>query len=88
MGAVSEIPPVCPSWMDDPSLPCKSMPTECFFPERGNPEPARKAKEACARCPHRADCLEWALRWEDHGIWGGMTRDERIRLRRQRKAVA
>lgn len=31
----------------------------------------------CKRCPVKAECLEAGL-WEEHGIWGGLTRDQRI----------
>ena len=46
------------------------------------------AKGLCASCPVRSECLEFALMafvpTDDHGIWGGTTRDERKRLRAQR----
>lgn len=49
---------------------------------------AREAKQCCAGCPVRADCLEWAISTgEAYGIWGGTTPDERrvirARLRQQ-----
>ena len=39
------------------------------------------AKRICARCPVRAACLADAIEygWE-HGIWGGLTADERRKL--------
>lgn len=53
------------------------------------------AREACAGCPVRAECLEKALRLnETEGIWGGTTPDERKTMRRNslrranRRAVA
>jgi WhiB family redox-sensing transcriptional regulator len=37
----------------------------------------RKAKAVCARCPLRAQCLEYALRHPaGHGIWGGLNSEE------------
>lgn len=45
----------------------------------------------CAACPVRAECLAYALgRPDKHGIWGGMTEDERDaeRRRRQRRTRA
>ena len=36
----------------------------------------RDAKAVCATCPVKAACLA-AVTDDDHGIWGGMTRDER-----------
>ncbi len=42
------------------------------------------AKAICGRCPVRDRCLEWALdNHEDHGIYGGLTEDERGNLRRR-----
>jgi WhiB family transcriptional regulator, redox-sensing transcriptional regulator len=40
------------------------------------------AKEVCHACPVRTPCLGWALeRGVEHGIWGGMTEEERRALR-------
>lgn len=36
----------------------------------------REAKEVCATCPVKAACLAAATD-DDHGIWGGLTREER-----------
>lgn len=41
------------------------------------PEVAR-AKQVCAACPMRRDCLESGLR-DGWGIWGGYTKPERMR---------
>jgi len=30
------------------------------------------AKRICGECPVREDCLEWAVRNEQYGIWGGV----------------
>lgn len=43
------------------------------------------AKQECARCPVRTECLTYALeQGEDHGIWGGTTPAERRALLRRR----
>ena len=50
------------------------------FPERREAREAReaKAKEFCAHCPVRRQCLDFAVRVrEPHGIWGGLTEAER-----------
>ena len=43
----------------------------------------RLAKEVCARCTIKDDCLLYALRNnEEFGIWGGLTEAERKELKR------
>lgn len=57
---------------------------ELWFPEPGeSPEPA---KAICRRCPVRTECLDQALRnGKQHGVWGGLSENERKVLRRQRR---
>jgi WhiB family redox-sensing transcriptional regulator len=51
------------------SYPCQRRP-ELFFDIRGRT--LELAKELCATCPVRHDCLSAALdRGEPHGVWGG-----------------
>ena len=66
---------------------CRGLDTEIFFPV-SDPD-ADAAKDVCATCPVRGECLEWALatRQED-GVWGGLTDNERRRLRRRRRDAA
>ena len=66
---------------------CRNLDPEIFFPvaEAG---PARERQEAralavCARCPVRAQCLEFALNALPYGIAGGMTEGQRDALRRR-----
>ncbi|NND74242.1 MAG: WhiB family transcriptional regulator [Ilumatobacter sp.] len=41
----------------------------------------RRAKDVCTSCPVRSDCLDEAMaNGERHGIWGGLTDQERARL--------
>jgi hypothetical protein len=64
---------------------CRGVDPELFFPaaERG---PVRAvqvaaAKAVCAGCPVRAECLAEALARIPYGIAGGLTENERRRLR-------
>lgn len=64
---------------------CQLVPTEVFFPSRG--QAVEPAKEVCGACPVLAECREYALGIADlKGVWGGLTEVERKRLRRRRAA--
>ena len=55
------------------------MRIEVFFPGRG--ETAGPARQACAQCPVRQQCLEFAVSNRIiYGIWGGLTGPERRAL--------
>ncbi|HET9973420.1 MAG TPA: WhiB family transcriptional regulator [Streptosporangiaceae bacterium] len=66
---------------------CQGNDPELFFPV-GSAGPAlaqiAEAKKICARCPVSWECLVFAMTTGQHyGIWGGLTEDERRRLRRE-----
>jgi len=42
-------------------------------------------KQFCHSCPLEQECLDYALRYESYGIWGGMTERERVKERRKRR---
>lgn len=67
---------------------CQDEDPELFFPVSDFGPDARQtaqAKAVCARCPVRAECLDYALdNGLDHGIFGGATADERRRLVRSK----
>lgn len=71
-----------PAWHDHAA--CRDV-SATWFPGLG--ERTDPAKAVCARCPVRADCLDYALT-EDirHGVWGGTSPQERARLRRHHAA--
>ena len=57
------------------------MDQSLFFPPVGGVRQAREAKQVCAGCPVRDDCLADALTTgTSHGIWGGLSVRERRRL--------
>lgn len=60
---------------------CRDVDLALFYPGRG--EPAGPAKDVCAGCPVREQCLECGL-LERFGVWGGASERERRRIRRQR----
>jgi len=60
---------------------CQSCDPELFFPVSSSGpavEQIARAKEICARCPVRPQCLAFALRTRQvYGLWGGLTEQER-----------
>jgi len=71
---------------------CQGMGPEIFYPEpsqdRENKERIRQARETCARCMVKSECLTFAMdNLIPFGIWGGLTPLERKALRHERKAV-
>ena len=69
------------SWQDNAR--CAGAGLNLFFPDGGD---TRRAKAFCAGCPVWGDCLNYGLD-EDHGVWGGLNRAERARLRRLRQRL-
>ncbi len=60
---------------------CAQTDPEAFFPEKGGS--TREAKRICQDCEVRAECLEYALAFDERfGIWGGLSERERRRLKR------
>lgn len=50
------------------------------------------ARAVCATCPVQFECLAYALTTLDtheldHGVWGGTTPEQRVRLRRARRSA-
>ena len=71
-------------WRERAACARPGVDPEVFFPERGEVAKARTAKRICGGCPVQADCLNEALgrsAFEDHGIRGGTTRAQGLRLR-------
>jgi WhiB family redox-sensing transcriptional regulator len=66
---------------------CKSADPELFFPiSHSGPASAQimRAKEICAGCAVQDECLRYALAADPvHGVWGGMSEEERRLLRRR-----
>ncbi|MEW1551296.1 WhiB family transcriptional regulator [Streptomyces tsukubensis] len=62
--------------------PCRQTDSEEWFPDHGHNV---TAVEMCLSCPVKAACLAWALAnpsLASDGIWGGLTRAQRVALRR------
>jgi len=65
--------------IDDPAI---------FFPAQDDRAAEEAAKQVCARCRVRLDCLALALRTKYlDGVWGGMTASERARYTPAKKSM-
>lgn len=72
-----------PDWFDDRA--CIDVPVAIFYPEKY--DHAGPAKRICAHCTVRDLCLQYALdNGERYGVFGGMTANQRDRLRWPRKS--
>lgn len=87
MGNISRLPGTAEHhWLWQEDAACRELGSRLFFHpvgERGPESEERDAaaKEVCARCPVRRECLRHALEvQEPFGIWGGLTEQERRRL--------
>lgn len=69
------------------SARCVGLDSGMFFsPDR---RVCAKVKLICGGCPVRVECLEHAMtHGEVYGVWGGLTDEERVRLRRDRRRLA
>ena len=64
---------------------CREVGTEIFYPEgAGEAESMyRMARKICSGCSVRQACLEWAIRHESHGMWGGTVPRQRAAIRKK-----
>jgi WhiB family redox-sensing transcriptional regulator len=75
------------NWQD--LAKCQDEDPELFFyPDGANQNDERRrdtaAKQICNVCLVKNECLEWALGSDElYGFWGGLSQDERKRLRRR-----
>lgn len=74
-----------PTWTLTAS--CASHPDpDAWFPLSvpGPTDIYREARDICQACPVKRECLEHALtNREQHGLWGGLTPNQRERLTRE-----
>jgi WhiB family transcriptional regulator, redox-sensing transcriptional regulator len=70
---------------------CVGKDPAIFFPVVDyNRFEVKVAKDICAVCPVRAQCMDYALRNNEVGIWGGTTERERKKIKNRyvrRKAL-
>lgn len=73
-----------PLWMFDPTNPCQIMQAEIgrqealefFF----GTHTWQQARKMCHPCQYQGECLGYALKYGEEGVWGGTTYPERQRF--------
>jgi WhiB family transcriptional regulator, redox-sensing transcriptional regulator len=74
-------------WRDQSA--CREVDPELFFPlTASGPSQFQiaKARAVCATCVVRLQCLNWSLDNDvTHGVWGGLSENERHDLLRARR---
>lgn len=84
-----------PAFEVSPAAPCvlPGADAEAWHPPVGSPAQqlaeARHARRQCAGCPvqTKSECLSYALRHEQYGVWGGTTAHDRAGLRSRREPL-
>jgi hypothetical protein len=85
--------PLLPIVMPAPATPslgewhrrglCAGGDPDVFFPSHG--DPGTQARQTCAACAVRDDCLGYATEADEFCIWGGLDQDERRNLKRRQR---
>lgn len=60
----------------------KGVDPRIFFPT-GNSSELSQARKVCGRCPVTKECLEFALKYGEDGVWGGTSERERRGMTRR-----
>lgn len=73
------------SFMEDALCHAEGHRGDLFYAELGRSAGERattmEARSVCMRCPVQVDCFQYAVEADEHGVWGGTTRDERLHYR-------
>lgn len=67
---------------------CREYDPELFFPDPEGPNfyyLLKEAKKVCTGCPYQLECLTYAVKNNDPGVWGGTSEGERAQMRRNRR---
>jgi WhiB family redox-sensing transcriptional regulator len=72
---------------DTTEAACVNEDPEIFFPYEPSLylKQVKQAKEVCASCPLKMNCLAEALVEKHEGIWGGTTAADRGRIRKNNR---
>lgn len=81
LGRLGELP----EFLFRKDLACDPAKTDVFLQDGAQDSRTAQGQQAiavCLRCPARTDCLGWAIRHDEVGIWGGTNGKQRERLKR------
>lgn len=77
-----------PAWMLREGKPCVAMVEEIGLEETleffYGTHTWQQAKTLCSKCPDREDCLEYANKYNEEGVWGATSYPERKRAKKIR----
>jgi WhiB family redox-sensing transcriptional regulator len=73
------------SWRSNARCALPEYTSDTFFAKRGHNDTTIQAKQICAGCPVVEPCLDFAMRTNAEGVWGGTTETERRQLRKARR---
>lgn len=68
---------------------CTEVDPDLFFADPEEPNYLKitsKAKKICGTCIYIAECREWAIETNEQGVWGGTSKNERRKIRKQRSS--
>ncbi|NUR59262.1 MAG: WhiB family transcriptional regulator [Catenulispora sp.] len=83
-----KVPPIAALWEWQLSAACRGLESARFFSptgERGQARVLREraAREICGGCAVREECARFAAEsGEQHGVWGGVSRERATRRQR------
>ena len=76
-----------PTWQQDAA--CKGLNPDMFMPRRGDRQAVERAKQICRTCPVIQPCRDYGFElqetYDNHGIWGGLSANQRITIMRMEK---
>jgi hypothetical protein len=72
------------AWMEQSA--CKHSDPTLFDNDEDDEYPPEEVKRICVSCPVRGKCLS-LHKYDNYGIWGGMTRNQRDVLRSEHTQV-
>ena len=74
------------TWMEQGV--CRKYDPDLWHPKFDAPSSTAAAKAICKLCPVQSECLDWALKYDENGVWGGTSEADRRTLQRRKSHTA